>query len=490
MTNQEEQVTSGNNLKLTKLASFCYLGFPIALFFAAWLRLPYSLIVVSLIVYLLFTYYKQLNISSLQNNKISRSAMLILLYSIMFATLSGAGGLVRQKPDWTKHNVILNDLVNYSWPVYYGKSYFVEDSTLVYYIAYYLPAALVGKFLGWEFAQFALLLYTALGLFIFGLLLKHILGNKIRSLFPLFFLLSGLDLVGTYYMGTWSARILHMESYVSGLQFSSMMTILTWVPQHGIAAWIPLALFYVERKKSVTIFGPILIAFTFLWSPFVSLGLVLTWLQCANFRDFLNRRFILNATISFFFVIIMFLYYKSQLPLGDSKIKLYLLNFTSHFQAIKYQILFLLLDLFFTIPFFIIIRKRIEKSDLYLLWISYPVLIVVSQFMYGQNNDFVMRASIVHLSLIFILVLKYLSRIAYSKLTLTILILYIFAVGTVTSIVELAQLFRHSHVSTNERPIHNMMESHKRYGVSNQQYIGSASRLFGKLIGNYEKYIK
>ncbi len=60
--------------------------------------------------------------------------------------LSGIGGIGFQHYDWNKHNAILSDLVRESWPV--GYTYYGRPVALVYYIAYYLPAALDREDLG------------------------------------------------------------------------------------------------------------------------------------------------------------------------------------------------------------------------------------------------------------------------------------------------------------------------------------------------------
>ncbi|MFO0703164.1 MAG: hypothetical protein U0525_00350 [Patescibacteria group bacterium] len=440
--------------------------------------------------YPLATYFRSLRIYKKPQIIFSKTVVVLVLTSLILGALSGAGQFVWQKPDWTKHNVILNDLISYEWPVYYGKGHFVEQTSLVYYIGYYLPAALIGKVTSYDFAQIALFLYTTLGLLLFGLLLKMKLKRNIIWIFPLIFLISGIDILGQFYTKNWLVGLLHLETYTPGLQYSSIMTILTWVPQHGLAAWIPVALFLNDKKSNITIFGPFVIALTFIWSPFVSIGLSIMWFQFVVLQAIRSYKFWLITSISIALSLIFLLYYKSQLPLGTSKPTIFLMTNNDYVGNIKNMCLFLGLDLFIFAPIIYFLWKFISWQDRILIVGSAIILVLMPQIAYGQNNDFVMRVSIPHLALLFILILSYLPHTVKLKSWQVGVIIYILILGMATPYYEILQLASPSHLGTNEKPIYNILESNKRYGVSHQQYMGLATKAFGKYIGNYEKYYK
>src|SRR6516164_22770 len=73
----------------------------------------------------------------------------IAVVALLWSLQSGAGGYGPQTLDWEKHNAILKSMVNHSWPVTYLDAD-LSRFYLVYYFAYYLPAALIGKYAGWN----------------------------------------------------------------------------------------------------------------------------------------------------------------------------------------------------------------------------------------------------------------------------------------------------------------------------------------------------
>ena len=72
------------------------------------------------------------------------------------------GGYGYQTGDWAKHGILLKDLVDYPWPVFY--EYYGATIGVTYYVAYYLPAAVIGKVGGLVLANQFLVLWTLLGL--------------------------------------------------------------------------------------------------------------------------------------------------------------------------------------------------------------------------------------------------------------------------------------------------------------------------------------
>ena len=69
--------------------------------------------------------------------------------------LSGIGGFARQSVDYVKHDEILGTLINMDWPCKLGSHKYLY---LIYYIAYYLPAACIGKILPAVFVNITLIL--------------------------------------------------------------------------------------------------------------------------------------------------------------------------------------------------------------------------------------------------------------------------------------------------------------------------------------------
>lgn len=100
---------------------------------------------------------------------------LIIVFFTAVCICSGIGGFVYQSGDWDKHNAVLRDLINYSWPVYYENG----SVMLTYYIAGYLIPAIIGKIFGvLKLAEIAELLWSVAGLVIFFLYACFITNAK------------------------------------------------------------------------------------------------------------------------------------------------------------------------------------------------------------------------------------------------------------------------------------------------------------------------
>jgi hypothetical protein len=130
--------------------------------------------------------------------------------TIMWVSLSGAGGAGYQNGDYVASNSLLKDLINRSWPLEYDIPAGPGDSRsshlyLVYYFAYYLPAAVVGKALGCEAANVAVFAWTCLGVLLalsWAALIARV-PRTIESgvtLIAIYMLFSGMDWLGTLYV--------------------------------------------------------------------------------------------------------------------------------------------------------------------------------------------------------------------------------------------------------------------------------------------------
>ncbi len=175
--------------------SLLYLAFPYFFFFAGWLKWYFALPGAALVVAPLLRVLREpggdmeLGPGGLK----LRHLVIVFLAALVLLGISGVGGYGYQDGDWAKHNAVFKSLVERPWPVVYRIS--SRDSVpLVYYIAFYLPAAYVGKLGGWTMANHALFLWALLGLVLAMLWFVALARRASRLL--LFILFSGLDIVG------------------------------------------------------------------------------------------------------------------------------------------------------------------------------------------------------------------------------------------------------------------------------------------------------
>ena len=140
-----------------------YLTLPFIIFCMGWLRLSIAIPITALIlwaIWQLLQHQSPITNSQLPN---SQSTFYLLLLTGIWVFLSGVGGYTFQNWDHHWRNAVLHDLITYDWPVIYSSPEKGPITMLVYYVGYWLPAALAGKIFGWQAANFVLFLWTWLG---------------------------------------------------------------------------------------------------------------------------------------------------------------------------------------------------------------------------------------------------------------------------------------------------------------------------------------
>ena len=129
-----------------------------------------------------------------------------MLFSLFWCYFAGIGGLWYQSSDHDLRNAIFRDLINHNWPVYYQTA----DVAMVYYMGYWLPAAITAKiflFISQNFSFIAgnifLLLYSTFGvLLVFFHILRAVkIKNFIKVIIVIlmFIFFSGMDIIGIFF---------------------------------------------------------------------------------------------------------------------------------------------------------------------------------------------------------------------------------------------------------------------------------------------------
>ncbi len=202
----------------------------------------------------------------------SSSLAFLIALAIGWVLLSGAGGLGHQNlPDWNNKNALMSDLLRFDWPVIYEGS-----QVLNYYFALYLPASLLGRFAGWDAAQWFLLAEVLAGTILSLLWVYSFAGRLGVAALLLFVAFGGLDLAGFMLMHHRLPRSgAGVEWWARTVQFSANTVQLFWVPQHSLAGWLCASLMLDEavRRRRVS-FAGLFVGLSMLWSPFVTVGLI------------------------------------------------------------------------------------------------------------------------------------------------------------------------------------------------------------------------
>ena len=210
-----------------------------------------------------------------------RAVIPSLMLLVVWVLLSGTGGFGFQHRDYRASNAILYDLVTRPWP----PTVVVDgvQEPLVYYVAYYLPAAGAGQVFGWEAANVLLWIWTVLGACLSLLWFFRASGFDLHArpvlLFCvalLFCLAGGLDLLGSTFLRNQLMTISSENEWWAGyFQYSSNTTLLFWVPQQAIPAWLATGLILdAGRNGRAWTYAGLVLAALLIWSPIALLGIL------------------------------------------------------------------------------------------------------------------------------------------------------------------------------------------------------------------------
>lgn len=367
-------------------ASLTYLLLPLVLFGIGWMRpvfsVPFALAVVGSVVWCCV---RMLSFKS--SAKISaRTLIILIILAGIWTILSGAGHRGFFDGDYYKHNAILSDLIAYSWPVQYRLVHGTGVVPLVYYIAYYLPAAVVGLIGGWKAANIALFVWTWGGVCITFLWIAVLVPKKTILAVTLFVLFSGLDGIGRLILLHRTGMNADWEWWAGLWQYSGITTQLFYVPQHSLPAWIVGGMLLFQYKQKQLVSGLVLAcSAVLLWSPFVFIGL-LPFFAYLFFKKKIAAHF-LEYGVSIFVLCMVGLYLASSQVGNSGAGGQWLFTHVD----IVHSLTLVRLALFYLFEFGIYLLF-IKKNTV--LWIATAVLIALPWYRMGLLNDFVMRASL------------------------------------------------------------------------------------------------
>lgn len=453
-----EPMTSHNSRKPMWLV-YAYLALPFLIFTLGWIRWYYAIPIILVSLYALKGLFR--NAPSLWVPEKRKSnpwkITLILLIIGGWVALSGVGGFVFQNPDHMWRNAIFELLVRNPWPII--KTDATGSVGFIYYIGFWMPAALGGKMVGLTWGYVAQYLWATLGIELF----YYLICAKFRKLliWPLllFIFFSGLDIIGILLKGNevigW---ISHIEWWGWPFQFSSMTTQLFWVFNQALPAWlVTMAILMEKNNKGILL----LLSFTMLSSslPFVGLIPIAAYLILKR-REGKNPFFseigrITKETFSVENIIgvavigiVTLLYLK-----GNNSAQI--MTTTNHefetFGAFVFHLLkFLILEI--GLYFLVMLKYRWKDPAFYLLGL---LIALIPLIRIGTGGDFAMRASIPALVILFLLVAQTLEE-AWKKRDFRILALFsiLFVLGAITPVLEINRtLIETYHRIRNDLPI-------------------------------------
>ncbi|WP_345032801.1 hypothetical protein [Ravibacter arvi] len=172
----------------------------------------------------------------------SQGSVLILsiMVSLAWLFISSIGGIGYKHFDSPIIDARFWHIVNEPWPIWFDAEYLDigEDKPFVFSLAYYLPAALVGKVFGWTAANLALFCWAWLCLFVvFSLICIYASLNVYRMGLLLLgiILFGGLDSAFNFVFKITSDQ---SEMWSMPFFFFSNTRTLFWSPHHSLPIWL------------------------------------------------------------------------------------------------------------------------------------------------------------------------------------------------------------------------------------------------------------
>ena len=402
--------------------SLIYLYLPIVIFLLGWTRLIICFICFTAIGYA-FIHAYPIACGGDDEGSMIRLDPLITIFAFLFflwiGYYAGWGRWVDQAGDWNKHNAVLSDLVNKSWPVYYSNG--KDHSMLVYYIAQYIVPGFIGKQAGSvRTAEIMLYVWNEAGLFLAFIhavtLVKadrYIMQFITAVVLPFFGiplwiseyvlrLVSDFNRVGEGFWYFWEGDIL--------IQYSHNFTLLRWVVPQVIACWIIMALFMelrdaVEVHALIALPGLLFGTLSFLGMiPIIIAGDCEMLFRGRSLKNAIRKVLsIENILIMFTLGVVLGLYfYGNVFSEKPDSVGLSMIQYNS-------DIIVYFVFVFVNILVYAVILWKDNGSDP-VFFFSIVMLIILPLFRMGVYNDLVMRSSIPGLFVLMILILRFINK--------------------------------------------------------------------------------
>lgn len=437
-------------IKNLKLLTVSYLLIPNLIFILTWLNPLWATLGFVVSVYSFYRFIIETNKSNedfyaLRVHRIEASTLLYLaLFTLILGVIFSLGNFgLGQSYDYYKHNTIVKELIEKPFPVVYANEtrYGVlkEPAILGYYMAYYLPTAVICKFVGFGASNILLYLWGAIGIFISFSWLYFLSPKNINIILIFTLFLLGATLFKPYLYAHYllkniiSLPMIQYFIWPSGISFNLIN--IHYSPQHHIVTTVGVFFIYYEsflRKDNrfVLFFVSLLLMWSFLGA--FSVGIIAAFLVL--FRRFSKFFSIANLAGGGVITFIMACYFLAHFQdnrfsgfiwtFADISGYLYQKPLVSILALIGYCIFEVGIYLFFMFKLFS--SRNSYQDKLILLFFCTAYFIISPLYRIGFNNDLAMRLISTIKILIFVLLIGAYSEMLKSKISINFLRIYIF----------------------------------------------------------------
>ena len=394
-------------------ASIIYLTLPVIIFFIGYLKPIWAILFTALTIgagiYVLKDSTKDPMGDTEEAEKFKLNfkfpylaVMIPLILLVVF--ISGIAEFTFTLSDHAIRYAILNDLVEYKWPIIYDfatqenpvvSAYLGEGKVaFAYYFVYWMVPAVIGKIGGLMLARIALFLWSALGLFLIAVGACMLYGKASRALFLGLVLFAGFDIFPYYintFMGVWTT----WERWNAHLIVVGNTYQLMNVFNQAIPGWlITILLIMCVNSRSVGFLG----ALMFVYSPWAAIGILpmcICKIVLKRGKNIFRNLFTIGNIVTpivFFICFAAFFTANSNATDEDGFI---LKFYPTVFAFLKDYLAYIVIE--FGIWFLMIYKRR--KNDP-MVWTAIGTLLVIPFYKITYANDFLMRGSMAPLFLI------------------------------------------------------------------------------------------
>jgi len=408
-----------------------YLAIPIIIFFIGFLKIWIGAILSVLLLGAIYLTIRDVDkspegeLTTTNEIKIPVSFLVIIsLLALFISYFTGVGEFVWTTYDHAFRRAMLKDLIDYSWPVIYSPStqtnqYVVQiinmkdNAFYVYYLCYWLPAALVGKVCGFTVANIFLLIWNSLGIVITVLGMSLFAKRPSYSTMFMFMCFSGLDVIPYYlhelinYQDWW-----WVEGYVTNMSLISNVNSLMNIYNQCIPCWIiTLLIIMAINNRSIGLIGSMLFAY----SPWGTIGLlpiaIVKVFQRKMAAKTMKKRVVNILTIQNILPAILMLFVFGSYYMCKSDATS-VSGFTASFfdTKIHFAISYIVLIVIEVVPVFIFLFRNYKKNPLF--WASIAILLILPFYKITEQNDLLMRGAMAPLFVLCVFAGKRLSEIS------------------------------------------------------------------------------
>ena len=417
--------------------SINYMYLPIILFLLTWLSPLYSIVMVTLCTVAIYFGYCSITDGLEKNSILSEtnfySVILVCGFFVAVGVFFGGGlAFFPQDYDWSKHSAILNDLVNYDWPVVYK-----NNSLLTYYLGQYLVPGFMGKvFHSTVVAGWSQVVWNALGytLIFYWLVVLTKADNKKRKLVVLLFF---IFFSGATNLGYFLYRLLGHDSLFNSykwidmeafkVHFASNFDVMRGAFQHVILPWMACCLFLI-KKENVSTYA--LIALPVFFSAafgFVYLAVILiayTLVEMHRYgRDIFKKLFSKENIFIFIVALVFGVYFIGNV--GGNKPDMVGFSVINYSSNAVFYIIFTMVE--FGV-YLLYLYKNQHNTPIF--WIITIVLFLIPFLGLGMYNDLCSRGSIPARFILMVLLINEFWRLDLRKGLSIIAVLFLLS-GTI-----------------------------------------------------------